>query len=130
MEENGWVVDQRNKRTVRMRKPKPHDIAFEDRVWAAFAKLGFTSLNKDRTFTLKYGAGDNECQQIDVFAADDDVVFVVECKSSAETRTGQFKKEIEAIQGQRAGILRTIKAEYANHKVKFILATNNYGVTN
>ncbi|WP_374971031.1 DGQHR domain-containing protein [Terrabacter sp. BE26] len=112
-----------------MRKPKPHDIAFEDRVWATFAKLGFTSLNKDRSLTLKYGAGNNECQQIDVFAADDDVVLVVECKSSTETRTGQFKKEIEAIQGQRAGILRTIKTEYASHKVKFILATNNYGVT-
>jgi len=129
MEANGWVVDQRNKRTVRMRKPKPHDIAFEDRVWAALAKLGFTFLNKDRTLTLKYGAGDNELQQIDVFAADDDVVLVVECKSSVEIRTGQFKKEIEAIQGQRAGILRTIRNEYGNHKVKFILATNNYGVT-
>lgn len=129
MEESGWVLDKRNKRSVRMRKLKPRDVAFEDRVWAAFAKLGFTSLNRDRSLTLKYGAGDNECQQIDVFAADDDVVLVVECKSSSETKTGQFKKEIEAIQGQRAGILRTIKAEYASHKVKFILATNNYGVT-
>lgn len=129
MEEDGWVVDRRNKRSVRMRKPKPHDIAFEDRVWAAFAKLGFTSLNRDRSLTLRYGAGANECQQIDVFAADDDVVLVVECKSTVDTKTRQFKKEIEAIQGQRAGILRTIKAEYANHKVKFILATNNYGVT-
>lgn len=129
LEEQGWVVDKRNKRTVRMRKAKPHDVAFEDRVWATFAKLGFTSLNKDRAFTLKYGPGIGERQQIDVFAADDDVVLVVECKSTAETRTGQFKKEIEAIQGQRAGMLRTIKNEYENHKVKFILATNNYGVT-
>ena len=129
LEVQGWVVDKRNKLTVRMRKAKPHDIAFEDRVWATFAKLGFSSLNKDRTFTLKYGPGNGERQQIDVFAADDDVVLVVECKSTAETRVGQFKKEIEAIQGQRAGILRAIKTEYENHKVKFILATNNYGVT-
>ncbi|WP_198412241.1 DGQHR domain-containing protein [Cryobacterium sp. TMT1-62] len=125
----GWVLDKRNKSTVRMRKAKPHDAAFEDRVWATFAKLGFTSLNKNRLFTLKYGDGDGERQQIDVFAADDDVILVVECKSTVETRTGQFKKEIEAIQGQRAGILRTIKNEYGKHKVKFILATNNYGVT-
>ena len=125
----GWVLDKRNKRTVRMRKPKPHDVAFEDRVWAAFAKLGFASLNKDRTLTLKYGAGAGERQQIDVFAADDDVVLVVECKSSLDTKTGQFKQEIEAIQGQRDGVLRTIKKEYPDHKVKFILATNNYGVT-
>lgn len=129
LEEQGWVLDKRNKRTVRMRKPKPHDIAFEDRVWATFAKLGFTSLSKDRTFTLQYGAGVGERQQVDVFAADDDVVLVIECKSTAETKTAQFKTEVEAIQGQRAGILRTIKAEYPQHKVKFILATNNYGVT-
>lgn len=129
LEEDGWVLDARNKRTVRMRKPKPHDVAFEDRVWATFAKLGFTSLNKDRTFTLRYGSAAGELQQIDVFAADDDVILVVECKSTAETKTSQFKKEIEAIQGQRAGILRTIKTEYESHKVKFILATNNYGLT-
>jgi DNA sulfur modification protein DndB len=129
MEEQGWVVDARNKRTVRMRKAKSHDVAFEDRVWATFAKLGFNSLNKDRTFTLKYGPGIGERQQIDVFASDDDVVLVVECKSTAETKAGQFKKEIEAIQGQRAGMLLTIKKEYEKHKVKFILATNNYGVT-
>jgi len=129
MEEDGWVLERRNKHSVRMRRPKPHDIAFEDRVWATFAKLGFTSLNKDRNLTLKYGSGDNERQQIDVFAADDEVVLIVECKSSAETKVGQFKKEVEAIQGQRAGSIRAIKAEYANHKVKFILATNNYGVS-
>ncbi|UYM07673.1 DGQHR domain-containing protein [Solicola gregarius] len=129
MQDEGWVLDKRNKRTVRMRKPKAHDVAFEDRVWATFARLGFWSLNKDRTFTLNYGSGESERQQIDVFAADDDVILVVECKSASETKQGQFKKEIEAIQGRRAGILRAIKAEYKHHKVKFVLATNNYGVT-
>ena len=129
MQQDGWVLDRRNKRSVRMRKAKPHDIAFEDRVWATLAKLGFTSLNRDRALTIKYGSGENECQQIDVFAADDDVVLVVECKSTSVTRAGQFKKEMEAIQGQRAGILKTIKAEFPGHKIKFILATNNYGVT-
>lgn len=128
-EANGWVVHQRNKLTVRMRKPKPHDVAFEDRVWAAFAKLRFTSLNKDRIFTLRYGVGDGEKQQVDVFAADDEVVLVIECKSTAETKISQFKKEVEALQGQRAGMLREIKKEFPNHKVKFILATNNFGLS-
>jgi DNA sulfur modification protein DndB len=129
LEEDGWVVDKRNQRTVRMRKPKPHDIAFEDRVWAAFAKLDFFYLNRDRTFTLRYGTATGETQQVDVFAADDEVVLVVECKSSEDLRTVQFKKEIEAIQGQRPGILKEIKKEFPNHKVKFVLATNNFGVT-
>ena len=33
MEEQGWTLERRNKNSVRMRKAKPHDIAFEDRVW-------------------------------------------------------------------------------------------------
>jgi DNA sulfur modification protein DndB len=129
MESEGWVVDKRNAKSVRMRKPKPHDVAFEDRVWAAFAKLNFTSLNRDRLFIVRYGDASGETQQVDVFAADDEVVLVIECKSCESVRTAQFKKEIEAMRGQRSGILREIRKEFPNHKVKFILATNNFGVT-
>jgi DNA sulfur modification protein DndB len=128
-EAEGWVVDKRNKKSVRMRKPKPHDVAFEDRVWAAFAKLDFTVLNKDRRFTIRYGQSAGETQQVDVFAADDEVVLLIECKSSETIRTAQFKKEVEAIQGQRPGLLQELKTEFPRHKVKFILATNNFGVT-
>src|SRR5580704_17136152 len=90
-EADGWVVDRRNKKSVRLRKPKPHDIAFEDRVWAAFAKLNFTSLNKDRAFTIRYGSSAEEARQVGVFAADDEVVLLIECKSSETVRTAHFK---------------------------------------
>ncbi|MFI5562044.1 DGQHR domain-containing protein [Amycolatopsis japonica] len=112
-----------------MRKVKPHDIAFEDRVWAAFAKLHFTAINKGRYLNIQYGKADGQIRQVNVFAADEDVLLVVECKSSETVRTLQLKKEIEAIHEQRAGILREVKREFANHKVKFILATNNIGVS-
>ena len=77
-ESEGWVVDERNKKSVRLRKPKPHDVAFEDRVWAAFAKLDFVALNKDRRLTIRYGQSVGETQQVDVFAADDEVVLVID----------------------------------------------------
>jgi DNA sulfur modification protein DndB len=125
-EQNGWVIDKELKTRVRMRKEKPHDLAFEGRVWAAFARLQFTHLNRDRAFKLQYGVAANQTQQIDVFAADDEVVLVIECKSTAKIRTEQFKREIEAIAGQRPGIMRRLREEYSQHKVKFILATNNF----
>lgn len=128
-EADGWVLDTRLKFKVKMRRPKPHDIAFEDRVWATFAHLQFTHLNSDRGFKLRYGDAASEQQQVDVFAADDEVVLVVECKSSATIRTGQFKKEIEAIAGQKEGIIRRLRKEYPERKIKFILATNNYTVS-
>ena len=128
-EEDGWVLDRKLKLKLKMRRPKSHDLAFEDRVWAAMAKLSFVALNKDRNFRLPYGAQPNETQQIDVFAADDNVVLVIECKSTASITTNAFKKDVEAIQGSRAGIMRTIHKEYPNHKIKFVLATNNFGLT-
>lgn len=125
-EQNGWVVDKELKTRTRMRREKPHDATFEGRVWATFARLQFTHLNRDRAFKLQYGPATNQAQQIDVFAADDEVVLIVECKSAAKVRSEQFKKESEAIAGQKAGIIRRIREEYPRHKVKFILATNNF----
>jgi DNA sulfur modification protein DndB len=125
-EQSGWVVEKELKTRTRMRKEKSDDRAFEDRVWAAFARLQFTNLNRDRLLKLQYGDAQNQAQQIDVFAADDEVALVIECKSTETIRSGQFKKEIEAISGQRAGIIKRIHSEYPDYKVKFILATNNY----
>lgn len=124
LEAEDWVVDRRNKASVRMRKPKAHDVMFEDRVWAAFAKLQFTSMSRGRSFRIRYGDKANERKQVDVFAADDEVVLVVECKSAASLRQQQFKTEVEAIQGTREGVLRAIRQEFPDRKVKFILATN------
>lgn len=125
-EQNGWVVDKELKTRTRMRREKRHDVAFEDRVWAAFARLQFTHLNRDRGFKLQYGSAPNQSQQIDVFVADEEAVLVIECKSAEMIRSEQFKKEGEAIAGQRAGIISRIREEYPQHKVKFILATNNF----
>jgi DNA sulfur modification protein DndB len=128
-EDDGWVVHQELKYRTRMRKEKSHDRAFEDRVWATLARLQFTHLNRDRAFKLTYGAAPIQTQKIDVFAADDEVILLVECKSIETIRAGQFKKEIEAISGQRDGIIRRVRQEYPGHKVKFLLATNNYTVS-
>jgi DNA sulfur modification protein DndB len=128
-EQEGWVVDKQLRTRTRIRKEKPHDQAFEDKVWATFARLQFPLLNCDRTLALSYGAAASERQQVDVFAANDEVVLIVECKSTEAIRSGQFKKEIEAIAGQRGGIIRGIREEYPDRKVKFILATNNFTVS-
>lgn len=125
-EQNGWVVDKELKTRVRMRKEKPHDVAFEGRVWGAFARLQFPHLNRDRGFKLQYGSAPNQTQQVDVFVADDEVVLIIECKSTETIRSEPFKKESEAIAGQRAGIINRVREEYPQHKVKFILATNNF----
>ncbi|UXN21994.1 DGQHR domain-containing protein [Curtobacterium flaccumfaciens] len=131
LEQDGWVLDRQLKRSSRMRRPKSHDVRFEDRVWAMLAKVGFSSLNKKRSFTIAYGPNENQKKQIDVFALDGDVALVVECKSSGAERapSSAFKADVEAIQGYREGVIRAIRNEFPDIKVKFVLATNNFRVS-
>ncbi|MCS4594806.1 DGQHR domain-containing protein [Brevibacterium sediminis] len=127
----GWVVEKELTKDAWLQLPKPHDVAFEDRVWEMCAKLGFKVLNADRDLRLKYAKGDNETKQLDVLAIDDDVILVFECKSSQRdpAPTNAFKQEIEAIKGFRTGIIGNLRKHYPNRKVKFVLATNNINVT-
>jgi len=128
-EQDGWELDTELKTALKMRRAKAPDVAFEDRVWAAMAKLNFTDLNADRNFRLPYGPGENDNKQIDVFAADDEVVLIIECRSTERVKTSSFKDELEATKGREKGIRQALRQRYPDHKVKFILATENYGVT-
>ena len=125
----GWEVDREFKTKIRIKKRKSFDLAFEDAVWTTFANLGFDLLNKDRNFKMPYSDDFTLTQQIDVFAADQETMIFVECKScEGEPKKGNFKEVIEAIGGKKEGILKTIRLLFPNYKykVKFIFATSNY----
>lgn len=125
----GWEVDREFRTKVRMKKLKPFDMAFEDEVWATFADLGFLTMNNDRYLRMPYSDDFNLTQQIDVFAADDETILLIECKAcEGEPKKGNFKEVIEAIGGKKAGIIENIRKIYpeSKHKIKFILATKNY----
>ena len=82
--EEGWeeFKSYKNNKFVGVRKEKKFDELFEDRVWTLFARLGFTSMNRDRYFEMSYDYNNpNITQQIDVFAADEETVIIVECKA-------------------------------------------------
>ena len=97
-EDGGWEVAKKNVNTYRMKKPKAHDVLFEDRVWALFARLGFEHMNKDRNFKIRYSK-EKEIpgKQIDVFAADSETVIIVECKSAETRKKTSFSKDIAEI---------------------------------
>ncbi len=130
-EDSGWTVDKILKKSVRVKKAKPIDLQFEDEVWIVFANMGFTHLNKDRNFRIKYSADGNLSQQIDVFAADEETILFVECKATDEIKKGNFKEAIEAIGGKREGIFKEIRKVFngKKYKIKFIFATKNYIVS-
>lgn len=111
---------------VGVRKSKTFDEIFEDRVWCLFARLGFSHLNADRHFEMCYDfQNPNLTQQIDVFAADDETVIIVECKSAEKIKEVNFKKHLEALHGQMSGLRREAQKKFPKAKVKFIWATQN-----
>ena len=110
-----------------MKKDKKVDEVFEDKVWVLFAKLGFIYMNRDRHFEMSYDYHNPAItQQIDVFAADEETVIIVECKSADSIKEGVFKQKIEAFHGQMEGLRKEAQKRFPKAKVKFIWATHNY----
>lgn len=131
-ESEGWETFREFKTTVSIRKKKTFDVAFEDKVWSLFAQLDYKFMNKDRYFSLPYDKNsDVLSQQIDVFAKDDETILLIECKSAIENKRGDFKKELEAMSAKIDGLRKSVTALFPNikHKVKFILATRNYSIS-
>lgn len=128
----GWKESRRykNEKFVGVRKDKRFDEVFEDYVWCLFAQFGFTHLNRNRSFAMSYDyQNPGNTQQIDVFAADEETVLIVECKAAEKLKDGTFKKPLEAFHGQMDGLRREARQMFPGAKVKFIWATHNYTVT-
>ena len=127
--DEGWeeYKEYKDQRFVGVRKKRPFYDLFEDAIWLLFADMGFTYLNSDREFAMSHDFQNPEhTQQIDVFAADEECVIIVECKSSETRKEGNFKKELEALHGQMEGLAKEARKKFRGSKVKFIWATHNY----
>ncbi|MBN1274266.1 MAG: DGQHR domain-containing protein [Candidatus Aminicenantes bacterium] len=123
-ESKGWeLIPSKLKKSVRMRKQKPHDCYFEDRVWALLAKMQFQFLNKE-VFKIEYQKGLKK--QIDVFAGEDEAVLFIECKSSEQRKKNCYSKEINELIGIKEDIRIVIHNNFTRDtKVAYIFATNN-----
>lgn len=57
-------------------------------------------------------------KQIDIFAVEDDTVFIVECKSADKTKSVPFKTEIEALHGYMNGLRQEVAKQFPDKKVR------------
>jgi DGQHR domain-containing protein len=126
-EQDGWTVAKRNKKSVRLAKPKPMDRQLEDDVWCLLYRFGFKELNADRNFTIRVGE-QAPPRQIDIFAKDDETVFIVECTHSQEKGGKSTKALIDKINGLREEVIKAIHSHYGRNpklKVKWAIATRD-----
>jgi len=121
-----WVPIKENKKTVILKKPKSHFALFEDRVWTILAKMGFTTMNK---CDLRLPCTEDEGipgKQIDVLAADDEAIVVVECKSSEAMKKAFFSKELNEYEKVISGGNKVLRQLFTKqHKIRYVFATNN-----
>lgn len=124
----GWQVERQNSNTVRLSKDKPLYEQFEDKVWCSLAKMGFQEMNEGRDFKIPISEDERvNGKQVDVFAKDEGVALVIECKSAENYTKGNFRKDILEIGGYRGGVVKSIKEHYNEDlKIGWVFATKNY----
>ena len=126
--EAGWEVVRRNKKTLRIRKPKPVGQQLEDDVWALLALAGFQEMSLGRNFTIPVSGDGAEVppKQIDVVAVDDDTALVVECKASEGPRKRSLQKELNETRALQQPIRDWINTQYDDRRrICFIYVTRN-----
>ena len=126
--EDGWEeYGEPLKTKTRLRKPKSHNVQFEDDIWCQFYRLGYRMLNVDENFCLPFGPNQPDKKQIDVVAMDEDSVLLVECKSSeTSTKPPSFKTEFEALRSRLDGYRKAIDQTFGpGRRIKYIFATRN-----
>ena len=90
----GWQIANVNRASVRLKRAKPIDEALEDEVWSLLARIGFTEMSAGRRFQIPVGERGGPTKQIDVLAADDETVLVVECKAAASMGPRPLGKDL------------------------------------
>lgn len=128
-ESEGWEFDRTlARRRVKLKKKKPADEIFENRVWTMLYKLGFSHMNRDRLFSVDYSQnGRSSSKQIDVLAADNEILLLIECKCANRPGTqSNFKTDIEAIADYRRHVFNQLKQKFPTQKMVCVFATSNY----
>ena len=126
-EADGWRILKHNKHSVRLGRDKPVDRQLEDDVWSLLYRMGFSELNADRNFCVQLN-DKAPARQLDVFAKDDETVFIVECTHSRETGTKSVKALLDKIAAIREDVVKAVHSHYGRDpklKVKFAIATRN-----
>src|SRR4030042_3038922 len=120
---DGWEVKKQIKDKIIFKKKKSAGELLENEVWLLFKNMGFKEMNKDRNFKIQAGVNP---KQIDVFAKDDNNIFVIECK----TGTPSLTKDILEISQLRRNIKDSIKKRYGkDYRISFLLVTKNINWT-
>lgn len=114
-EAKGWEFSKKNKKSIRLSRPKAKATLLEDRVWSLLYSMGFTHLSGSGGAQLSVKSKDAEgpANQIDVVAIDEEVALSIECKSAlTPRRRSQLQQEIEHLSSARLRFINAIQSGF------------------
>lgn len=122
-QEDGWAVDKRLSKSIRMIRPKQPLQRIEDIAWSMLARIGFHNISGEGG--APWLVPDRASTKIDIFAADDETALVAICRYFDPQKPQSFRREIEFLETHRGYIHSAIRRNFDSLKVKFLLITNN-----
>jgi len=79
----GWIIDKKNRKSIRLKKRKSHQISLEDRAWTLLYKMGFSYLSSSGGGRL-IDPKDRDGNQvpISIIGINEDIALAIQCLSS------------------------------------------------
>lgn len=109
-----------------LRIMKTTSKSFEDAIWCQFYELGFRQLNYDDNFNLPFSKSEEDKKQIDIVAINDEVIFLIECKTSEYGNRQSYKDQFDLLGIRLDGFRKSLEQVFGKRRVKFIFATKNF----
>lgn len=124
--EDGWEIVRRGQRQHRIRRPKTHHRALEDRVWCLLYRMGYQDQGAGKFFVrFKRQNGSIGTKQIDAFAADSETCIVVECKSKEDRGKRSLRQDIQETASIQEYIRNSIYKHYkTRQKIIWLYVTS------
>jgi DNA sulfur modification protein DndB len=128
-EADGWRVIRNNVKSARLAKDKPIDRQLEDDMWSLLYRMGFKEMNFDRNFCIQVSENTPK-RQLDVFAKDDETVFIVECTHSREVGPKSVKALLDKIGAIREEVIKAVHKHYAEKVSSKLSLLSRPGILN
>lgn len=121
----GWRVEKRNRKSVRLIRKKIHSKLWEDRVWSLLYRMNFDYMSSEGGARLLVTPKDpnGPRSQLDVVAIDNEVALAIECKSAEKYgKRPQFAEELGKHSLTRERFANTVSSQFPSQKRQIVLA--------
>jgi DGQHR domain-containing protein len=126
---DGWSIHKKAKTHSWVKRSKSAEIALEDRVWCLFFRMGYQNLSGLK-FRVEFvnPDGSSGTKRIEVLAADNETVVVVECRARENRGRRSLQKDLDELGAVQKKISQSVRSAFGkgyNPKIIWLFATHN-----